>query len=306
MRIDFQKMHGAGNDFVMIDGFTREFDLAPHQVQRICDRHFGIGGDGVIVVQRPKTVDTDGYMHYFNADGTLAEMCGNGVRCAAKYLVDNELAGGDGHVTVGTLGGVKPIEYRVGINGVEYATVNMGKPILTPEVIPIAAHADALTANGQPYVRDHIIKTPWGSVTFAAVSMGNPHAIWFLPELDTLPEELFPDGGERALATMDISRIGPYLEKHPDFPQRTNIELAVVKNHSEVHIRVWERGVGETLACGTGACAVAVASVLTEQTSRKADVHLPGGVLNIEWAESGEVLLGGPVALTYTGEIELA
>ena len=294
MSITFTKMHGMGNDFVVVDGFIESFEPTPAEVAAICDRHLGIGADGVIIVRPARQGSSaHGFMDYINADGSLAQMCGNGVRVTAKFLVDRGYADASGAVTVDTRAGVKRVDVTVGEHGrVSRARVNMGAPILAAEKVPVLA-----TSVGGFITLS--LMTPWGAVTAVAVSMGNPHAVIFL-DADGLAGELFD--GEPALSTLDVDTLGAYLEQHPAFPEHTNVEFAVVNaDGREIDMRVFERGVGETLACGTGACATLVAACLTGRAGRSARLNLLGGQLSIDWTESGDVHKTGPASTTYEG-----
>ncbi|MFC5369375.1 diaminopimelate epimerase [Arcanobacterium bovis] len=309
MAIDFIKLHGLGNDFVVIDGMKSSFDPSADQVRELCDRHFGVGADGVIVVQPPKNTGSAGYMHYINADGSLAQMCGNGVRCTAKFLVDEGYVDATcGNLTVDTLAGPRSLSFTAESGKLTTATVNMGQPIFEPAQIPVRAPRESLAKNpetGVEFVRNLQVQTPWGDVTFTCISMGNPHAIWFIDSFDDLPDTLFDSGNHESgknLTTMDIDKIGAFLEAHPIFPEKSNIEFVSVHDGA-LHTRVFERGVGETLACGTGACATGVAGYLTGRTGRRVDVVLPGGTLEIEWTESGAVNMTGPAAESFRGTI---
>ena len=196
MELSFAKLHGLGNDFVFIDDRDRALKLTDAQVSYLCDRHFGIGADGVILVRPATSEEGDGYMHYINADGTLAQMCGNGVRCFAKYLVDRELADvASGHLLADTLAGPRPIAFSVDAGGkMTEATVNMGAPILDPALVPVDAAPDSRMADGTPYVGHLRLDSPWGAFEFVCVSMGNPHAVCLVDDWAALPDELFPAG----------------------------------------------------------------------------------------------------------------
>ena len=305
MRLSFTKLHGLGNDFVVVDDRTRSIELTPAQVQHICDRHFGVGADGVILVRPSERPSCAGYMHYINSDGTLAQMCGNGVRCFAKFLVDNGIVDpAAGSLVADTLAGPRPITFTVDERGeLDTATVDMGAPILNPALVPIDASANAVSAQGVPYVRELPLESPWGTFRFTCVSMGNPHAVCFLDDLDSLDDALFP-AGERALAALNLDRIGAFYERHDAFPEKTNVEFAVVSADG-IEMRVFERGCGETLACGTGACATNVAAALTGRASCENDVHLRGGTLHISWADNDHVFMTGAARESFRGEIEL-
>lgn len=285
MQLSFVKMHGLGNDFVVVEDLEEQLDLAPEAVAWFCDRNFGIGGDGMILVRRSTREDADFYMAYYNSDGSLAEMCGNGVRCFAKYLVDRELvAAGVEEVAVETLGGVKPIRLTRDYQGLLYlATVDMGVPGLLPAEIPTQLGCEA---PGDPVIACEL-ETELGVFTVTCVSMGNPHCVIFVEDVE-----------DEA-----VEQIGPVIERHPAFPQKTNVEFAQVVADDAIRLRVWERGVGETLACGTGACAALVAGSLTLRTGREAAVELPGGELEIRWDDSGRVLMTGPAEEVFSGTI---
>lgn len=305
MRLSFTKLHGLGNDFVVVDDRTRSIELTPAQVQHICDRHFGVGADGVILVRPSERSSCAGYMHYINSDGTLAQMCGNGVRCFAKFLVDNGIVdSAAGSLVADTLAGPRPITFTVDERGeLDTATVDMGAPILDPALVPVDASANAVSAQGVPYVRELPLESPWGTFRFTCVSMGNPHAICFLDDLEALDSALFP-AGTRTLAALDLDRVGAFYERHDAFPEKTNVEFAVVGTDG-IEMRVYERGCGETLACGTGACATNVAAALTGRASCENDVHLRGGTLHIAWADDNHVFMTGAARESFRGEIEL-
>jgi diaminopimelate epimerase len=274
----FVKVHGAGNDFVMIEDLDDELTLNAAFVAAACDRHFGVGGDGLIRIVRRG----DGFfMDYYNADGEVAEMCGNGIRCLAKYVGDRGIATSD-VIDVETRAGIKRLElFRDGADArgpVTRVRVDMGAPILARADIPLAGDGDplheTLAFDGLP-------------LDIACVSMGNPHAVVFVDAVERVPFET----------------LGPAVETNPLFPARTNVEFTQVLNDHEVRVRVWERGVGETLACGTGACATAVAANLRGFTGREVAVHLPGGTLDIEWAADGRVYMTGPAEEVFEGTL---
>lgn len=305
MRLSFTKLHGLGNDFVVVDDRARSIELTPAQVQRICDRHFGVGADGIILVRPSERSSCAGYMHYINSDGTLAQMCGNGVRCFAKFLVDNGVVDpAAGSLVADTLAGSRPITFTVNERGeLDTATVDMGAPILDPVLVPVDASANAVSAQDVPYVRELPLESPWGTFRFTCVSMGNPHAVCFLDDLEALDDALFPTG-TRTLAALDLDRIGSFYECHDAFPEKTNVEFAVVGTDG-IEMRVYERGCGETLACGTGACATNVAAALTGRASCENDVRLRGGTLHIVWAADNHVFMTGAARESFRGEIEL-
>lgn len=268
----FVKSHGAGNDFVMIEDLSNEVALNAAFVAAACDRHFGVGADGLIRVTRSDRADL--FMDYYNADGDVAEMCGNGIRCLAKFAADRGYVTGD-VLTVDTRGGVKELTlFRDAEGRVASVRVDMGAPIRERGLIP-------LSGEGDPMHQQIAI----GGFTFdaACVSMGNPHAVLLVPDLDEAPFHLGPD-----------------IETLPLFPARTNVEFVEVRSESEVRMRVWERGVGETMACGTGACAVAVATHARGLTGTEVDVHLPGGTLHIEITPE-TVFMTGPAEESFEG-----
>jgi diaminopimelate epimerase len=277
MDLHFTKMHGCGNDFIVVDDRdeTWEFDAAA--VQYLCDRHFGIGADGIILVRSATEPGADFLMYYINADGTLAEMCGNGVRVFAKYLADNGLITGDS-VVVQTLGGLKPIDIVRDTDGAFLlARVDMGAPVLGAADVPTLLPGDP--------VIDATVHTGLGDVVVTCVSMGNPHAVTWVADVDTAP----------------VTTVGSLVETSPVFPRKTNVEFAELTGKDRIRLRVWERGVGETLACGTGACATLVAAALTGRTSRSATIELPGGDLDIEWADDDHVKMTGPAETVFAG-----
>ena len=281
MKIAFSKMHGLGNDFIVIDDTAQVLDFTSADVRWLCDRNFGIGADGLILV-RPSTTDqADFFMHYFNADGSTAEMCGNGIRCFAKYLVDHDLLADDADsVRVETLSGVMSITLtRDDAGYMHAATVDMGEPVLSPSEIPTTIDTDQ--------VFDYPIETPYGTFDITAVSMGNPHAILWVDDLDNAP----------------VDTVGPAIENNPIFPNKTNVEFAQAVGGDLIRLRVWERGVGETLACGTGACATLVAATLGCVAGREAVIALKGGELIIRWHEDGHIYMTGPATEVFEGTI---
>jgi diaminopimelate epimerase len=272
----FTKMHGAGNDYVYINCFEEKLDVdIPELARRISDRHFGVGGDGLILICPSETADAR--MRMYNADGSESEMCGNGLRCVAKYVYDHGIATKD-ELRLETGRGILTVQIFANQGRAERIRVNMGTPIFEPEKIPT-------TLPGTPPVR---AKLDVGGKTLevTCVSMGNPHCITFV---DEITDEW-------------VHGIGPQIETHPAFPRRVNAEFIQVLSPTEIRMRVWERGSGETLACGTGACASAVAGVLNGLTERKVLCHLPGGDLELEWSEGGEVFMTGPAVEVFTGE----
>lgn len=308
MKIEFVKMHGLGNDFVFIEDLGDELDLSAEQVERLCDRHFGIGADGVIVVKPADDASCDARMHYINADGTLAQMCGNGVRCFAKYLVDRRNVDPAAHsLCAQTLAGPREIGFEIDEAGcMTSATVDMGAPIIDPSLVPTRLEANARTDRGNPFVREALADSPWGAFRFTCVSMGNPHAVCFIDDFSALPGDLFLNADDRRLATLDLARVGAFFESNALWPEKTNVEFAVVSpDGRHIDMRVFERGCGETLACGTGACATAVAGALTDRVPRETDVALLGGTLHIRWSDSGHVFMTGPAAEAFRGTVDV-
>jgi diaminopimelate epimerase len=284
MAIAFTKYHGLGNDFVLVDNrHQKDPSLTPEQAVKWCDRNFGIGADGVIFVL-PGQQGTDYTMRIFNSDGSEPEMCGNGIRCLAKFIADLETA--DGHpaappkaYTIHTLGGtITPTLQPDG-----QVTVDMGEPRLLAGDIPttlVAADQRVISQSLTVAEQDWII---------TAVSMGNPHCITFVDDATAI----------------DLAQLGPQFEHHPAFPERINTEFIEVMGRDYLKMRVWERGAGATLACGTGACAALVAAALTERSDRAATVELPGGPLRIEWsAIDNRVYMTGPAERVFTGSVE--
>jgi len=285
MELAFVKMHGLGNDFVVMDDLAEELDLDPDAIQWFCDRNFGIGGDGLILIRPATTPDADFFMLYYNSDGTTAEMCGNGIRCFAKYVVDHGLVGRDvDSIRVETLGGIKPISITRDDDGTLYlATVDMGEPLVLPAEIPTSLGCEA---PGDPVVAC-ALETELGSFEVSCVSMGNPHCVLWVDDVDTAP----------------VGELGPIIEHHSAFPNKTNVEFAELGGENVIRLRVWERGVGETLACGTGACATAVVGALTMRTGRASVIELPGGELEISWGEDGHVYMTGPAEEVFAGVV---
>ncbi|HHY66241.1 diaminopimelate epimerase [Kyrpidia sp.] len=271
----FVKMHGLGNDFVVVEGHALPVD--PGALARNwCDRHFGIGADGLVFVLPSDRADVQ--MRIFNADGSEAEQCGNAVRCVGKYAFERGLVRRR-DLVVETLAGLQRIVLGGNGSRVEEVTVDMGEPILEPGRIPVA-----LAEGGTPSGRVEAAGREWA---FTAVSMGNPHAVIFVDDVEGT----------------DVRGVGSEVETNPLFPNRVNVEFVETLDPGEIRLRVWERGCGETLACGTGACAAVVAGVLEGRSGRKVQVHLPGGTLKIEWAEDGRVYMTGPAVEVFRGEI---
>ena len=281
----FVKMHGCGNDYVYVNGFTEKIDDPSEVAKIVSDRHFGIGSDGLIMINPSEVADFE--MAMYNADGSRGEMCGNGIRCVAKYVYDFGLTD-QTSISVETLAGIKYLDLTVENKKVEKVRVNMGAPILTPAEIPVdpelflqakdAVISQPLTVDGKEY-------------RVTCVSMGNPHDVIFMDE---------------DVRTLDLAQIGPGFENHKAFPKRTNTEFVNVIDETHLRMRVWERGSGETLACGTGTCATVVAAVLNGLTKDAVDVELLGGSLHIEWdREANLVYMTGPATVVYSGEINI-
>lgn len=286
MRYEFAKLHGAGNDFLMIEDMADEIEFAPETVERICDRHFGVGGDGIIVVKPSPREECAAYMDYYNSDGTKAQMCGNGIRCFAKFLVDRKMIdASEGRFVADTLSGPHEITFELDANGMlTRATVDMGEPILDPAEIPTTLRDEADESSP---VTEALLSAGDALYNVTCVSMGNPHAILFVDDPLAYP----------------VTKVGPIIEKACEFPEFTNVEFAHCEGDTIV-MRVWERGCGETLACGTGSCATAVAANLTGRAGRKVHVKVPGGVLDINWADDNHVYMTGPAEQSFTGTFE--
>jgi diaminopimelate epimerase len=277
----FTKMQGTGNDFILIDAHELERDW-PCLAMVMCRRHFGVGADGLILVLDSKVADFR--MRIFNADGSEAEMCGNGLRCFAKYVVEQGLAPeGRRELAVETLAGINRVRPRLEAGVVTGVQVGMGVPQLKPNAIPVLVDK----AETLDVVLDYPLVVDGRELKITCVSMGNPHAVCFVDE----PVADFP-----------LTEVGPKVEHHPIFPQRVNFEVARVVSRRQVEARVWERGVGETLSCGSGASAIAVAARLHDFVDDELDITLPGGVLTLAWDGAGEVLLSGPAEAVFWGE----
>lgn len=282
----FTKMHGIANDYVYVNGFTEQVADPGAVARAVSPRHTGVGSDGLILILPPtESGRADVRMRMFNADGSEGEMCGNGVRCVAKYAYDHGLTKNN-PMRVETGRGVLSLALETKGGKVEQVTVNMDQPILDLPKIPVDREKVTRGAGEHAYRMSVAQSNELVEATF--VSMGNPHAVIFTPDVKTL----------------DLNRIGPPMETHPAFPRKANVHWAQVVSRGEVIMRTWERGSGITWACGTGACAVAVAGVLTGRTDRKVLVHLPGGDLTIEWRESdGNVYMTGPATEVFSGEL---
>jgi diaminopimelate epimerase len=285
----FVKMHGLGNDYVYIDCFSQSPPRDAAALSRvISDRHFGVGSDGLILIGPSERADAR--MRMFNADGSEAEMCGNGIRCVAKYVYDHGIAVKP-RLAIETGNGVLALDLEVRNGKVERVTVDMGPPILEADKIPIAL--PGLRVVNAPYLSSLIASDQnWfrecGLVPrLTCVSMGNPHLMLYCEDVAKVP----------------LEQVGPVLENAPAFPRRINVHFVQVHSRSEVTMRTWERGSGATLACGTGACAVAVAGVLTGRSDRRITAHLPGGDLELHWSEADDhVYMTGPAVEVFSGE----
>jgi len=310
----FAKLQGAGNDFILVDARDTKKDWAK-LAQAMCRRHFGVGADGLILVQNSNVADLK--MRMFNPDGSEAEACGNGLRCFAKYAIEKGIYQPPCHserseestdktpalmVSIETLSGIRKAKAYLSEDKVSHVQVSMGMPQFQPEQIPISPgqalsykkqksqympeSGEAAIKQCQP-ILEYPLMAGERKLILSLLSMGNPHAVNFLSE----PVASFP-----------LSKVGPEVEKHPLFPRRTNFEIARVLSSGKIEARVWERGAGETLACGSGACAIAVAAQLLGYIDSRVDIMLPGGTLTVYWDRVGEVLLTGPAEEVFTGE----
>ncbi len=273
----FAKMHGAGNDYIYVNGFAETVTDPQTLAIAVSNRQFGIGSDGLILILPSQTADVR--MRMFNADGSEAEMCGNGIRCVAKYAYDHGLVQNKS-IRVETAAGIKPLQlFTNSDNRVDKVRVNMGVPVLARQDIPMTGPADPQVVAESLTVLDR-------TFDITCVSMGNPHCVIFVDNVEQFPVEQY----------------GPIIENHPHFPRRINVEFVEVISKGEVRQRTWERGAGETLACGTGASAVTVAGVLTGRTNRQQLNHLRGGDLEMEWAEDGCIYMTGPAVQVFEGD----
>lgn len=275
----FTKMHGCGNDYIYVNCLEEEVKNPNEIAKIVSDRHFGIGGDGLVLIC--PTDKADYRMRMFNADGSEGEMCGNAIRCVAKYVYDNKITNKD-KISIDTLGGIKYLDLKIEDNKVVEVTVNMGAPITEPKLVPVVSEkeivlGEPLEINGEVY-------------EITCVSMGNPHAVVFVPDTKAI----------------EIEKIGPLFENNKMFPNRINTEFIQVLDRKNINMRVWERGSGETLACGTGACASVVACILNNKTDDEVTVNLLGGSLRIKYdREQNLVFMTGPATKVFDGEIEL-
>ncbi len=276
MLIEFTKMHGLGNDFMVIDLITQRFNLDALTIRRLADRHFGIGFDQLLIVEPPEFANVDFKYRIFNADGTEVEQCGNGVRCFARFVHDRHLTNKT-KFKVQTMSGI--VEPELGPNG--WVRVNMGMPKFLPEEIPfITDEAEGLYTLELDNAE---------SLSIDVVNMGNPHAVTIVPDI----------------LAADVATLGPLIEKHERFPQKVNAGFLQIVDEKHARLRVFERGVGETLACGTGACAAAVSAMRRGLLSSQVEIQLAGGSLNIEWRDGEVVWMTGPTVTVYEGRLDL-
>jgi diaminopimelate epimerase len=278
-KLEFTKMHGIGNDYVYINALKQAPADPGALARKVSDRHFGVGSDGLVLIRPSDSADF--MMDMYNSDGSQAKMCGNAIRCVAKYVYDRGLT--DKTVLrIDTLSGVKTLQLQI-VNGkVDTVRVNMGRPVFEPAQIPVR-WPDRQMVEEPVAVAGHLYK-------MTCVSMGNPHAVTFVDDVDAL----------------DLNRLGPAFENHDIFPDRVNTEFVKVIDRQNLRMRVWERGSGETMACGTGACAVLAAAVKTGRSDRQAVVHLNGGDLAIEWDETtDEISMTGPATFVFDGKLEI-
>ncbi len=276
MKLAFTKMQGAGNDFVVLDGVSRDLALSPAQLRRLADRHFGVGCDQILLVQAPRTAGTDFRYRIFNADGGEVEQCGNGARCFVRFVRERGLTG-KSEIRVETAAGI--ISPKMEADG--EVTVNMGAPVFDPKRVPFLAEGDALVQS---------LAVGAANVDITAVSMGNPHAVQIVADVDGAP----------------VTTQGPLIERHARFPQRVNAGYMQIEDRGRIRLRVYERGTGETLACGTGACAAVAAGIRRGLLDARVRVSTRGGDLTIRW-EGGDnpVFMTGPAVTVFEGEIEI-
>ncbi|WP_304735302.1 diaminopimelate epimerase [Duncaniella muris] len=273
--ISFTKMHGIGNDYIYINCMESVPDRLPELAEEMSDRHFGVGGDGIVLICPSDKADFR--MRMFNNDGSEARMCGNASRCIAKYVHDHKLTDKT-CISLETLSGIKVLSLNMSPSGeVESVTVDMGEPELNAGLVPVRSTTEKMV--------EEPVATSCGEVRVTAVSMGNPHGVVFVDRIEDVPFET----------------LGPELEKHSMWPDRANIEFLQIISPLEARMRVWERGTGETLACGTGACASAVAAALTGRCGREVTIHLRGGDLHIRWADNGHVMMTGGATEVFEG-----
>ena len=297
----FTKMHGCGNDYIYVDGSREHIKMQdkPDIVRRLSDRHTGIGGDGVIFINPSDEADFE--MEMWNADGTRSEMCGNGIRCVAKYVFDHQLTDKTelDIISGGSIKKLKLFTSGEGRGTVQTVRVDMGAPIFDPELIPVDTGVQNPSADERVFggfIQANIVYSDFLTgnkipIELTCVSMGNPHAVTFVNDVNTT----------------EVEKIGPVIENDPFFPKRTNVEFVHVVDRAHIDMRVWERGTGETQACGTGACASAVACIVHDKCENKVDVKLLGGTLTIEWdgGPKSHVFMTGPATEVFSGEIDI-
>ncbi len=276
----FTKMQGIGNDYVYVDGTKEVVDNHTELAIRLSNRNFGIGSDGLIFINKSDVADFE--MEMYNADGSRSEMCGNGIRCVGKFVYDHGLTDKE-EITVETLAGIKVLKFRIEDGKVKTVEVDMGEPIFKTKDVPVVSE------NEEAIMEDILVDGKTYQMT--CISMGNPHSVVFI---------------EEDVKDFPLEVVGPKFESHERFPRRVNAEFVKVLNRNEIDMRVWERGSGETMACGTGACAVAVAAIRNGFTEDKVTIHLLGGDLQIYWnRESNRVFMTGPAEISFEGEIAL-
>lgn len=274
MRLKFTKMQGLGNDFMVVNGVTQKVFFSTELIKKLSDRHFGVGFDQLLVVEPPYDPDVDFHYRIFNADGSEVQMCGNGARCFVRFVVEHKLINRP-EISVSTMAGLLKLK----LNEDDSVTVDMGEPRFEPDKIPFKAPRRK---------NEYNLKLKDGStLQGGVVSLGNPHLVTFWLDADTAP----------------VATLGPELEAHPDFPEKVNVGFAQVLGEHELKLRVYERGCGETLACGSGACAAACVGIVQGRVSSPVTVSLPGGSLNISWDNGSSVLMSGPAQRIYEGTI---
>ncbi len=285
-KMKFVKMQGAGNDFVVIEPDSKPHDWAKLAVT-ICDRHYGIGADGILLLMPSKVADFR--MRILNADGSEAETCGNGLRCLVRYFVERKVRDfPDREISVETLAGIRKARVLRNVGRPVRVRIGMGEPNFGARDIPVLLERSDARVNTRKPLINCLLEIGRRELPLALVSMGNPHAVFFT---------------DKPVADFPLVRLGPKVEHNKIFPEGANFEVAHMVNRRHIEARVWERGAGETLACGSGACAIAVAARLSGYVDDKVAVQLPGGVLEIEWPGSGEVFLSGPAEFVFTGEL---
>jgi diaminopimelate epimerase len=278
-------MQGAGNDFIVLKTSDAQRDWSP-VARIICDRRFGIGADGLLLALPSRVADSQ--MRIFNPDGSEAEACGNGLRCLAKYIADTELSAADmQEISIETKSGIRRVRYHYKGQVINKIQTGMGKPIFGADDIPVTIEPGKISTLDITLPLSSNVIVNGKELLLSFVSIGNPHAVFF---------------GQYPVSDFPLHRLGPKIERHKMFPQRVNFEVVKVTSRNSVETRVWERGVGETLACGSGACAVAVVAQLYGYTDDKVSVALPGGILEVEWNRGEEVFLSGPVKTVFTGD----